>query len=219
VFGDDSLNPIAGRDPITGEEQVDISAFFGAIELSYDRNWFRPRIFFQYASGDDDVQDRDAQGFDAIFDNPNFAGGGFSYWNRLGIPLVGTATALTSRGSFLPSLKTSREEGQPNFVNPGLQQGGVGIDIETTPKLTLIFNGSYLRFDTTETLQALLFQETVDEEIGWDLSAGLIYRPFLNNQFVILGGVAGFLPGLGFRDIYESGQALYGAFTQLTLRW
>jgi hypothetical protein len=27
------------------------------------------------------------------------------------------------------------------------------------------------------------------------------------------------LPGLGFRDIYESGQALYGAFTQLTLRW
>ncbi|HVS16500.1 MAG TPA: hypothetical protein VMV46_21500 [Thermoanaerobaculia bacterium] len=219
VFGDDSLNPIAGRDPETGEEEVDISAFLVAAEFSYDRNWFRPSVFFQYASGDDEIQDRDAEGFDAIFDNPNFAGGGFSYWNRLGIPLTGTLTSLTTRGSFLNSLKTSREEGQPNFVNPGLVQVGAGIEIEVLPKVTTLFNGSYLRFDTTETLQALLFQETVGEEIGFDLSAGLIYRPFLNNQFVILGGIAGLLPGEGFRDIYESGQALYGTFVQLTLRW
>ncbi|HVS64864.1 MAG TPA: hypothetical protein VMT85_15325 [Thermoanaerobaculia bacterium] len=219
VFGDDSLNPIAGRDPATGEEEVDISALFAALELSYDRNWFRPKIFFQYASGDDSVQDRDAEGFDAIFDQPNFGGGAFSYWNRLGIPLAGTLTSLTSPGSFLPALKTSRDKGQPNFVNPGFIQAGLGLDIEVMPKVVTILNGSYLRFDTTETLQALTFQETIDEEIGWDLSAGLIYRPFLNNQMILIGGVSTLLPGRGFRDIFEDGKALYGAFTNLVLTW
>ena len=50
-----------------------------------------------------------------------FAGGGFSFWNRMAIRLAGTGVTLVNRGSLLPDLKTSREEGQPNFVNPGLR--------------------------------------------------------------------------------------------------
>lgn len=219
VTGEDSLNPIAGRDPVTFEEEVDIGAWFAALELSYDRNWFRPKVFAQYASGDDSVQDRDAEGFDAIFDEPNFGGGIFSYWNRLQLPLAGTLVSLTSPGSFLPALKTSKDEGQPNFVNPGLLQVGVGLDIELMPKVTTVFNGSYLRFDTTEILQALLFQETIDEDIGLDLSAGLIFRPFLNNQMILVGGVSGLIPGRGFGDIYESRKSLYSAFANLVLAW
>lgn len=217
VTGDDSLNPIAGEDILGGEAGVDIEALFGALELSIDRNWYRPKLSILYASGDDDPVDRDAEGFDAIFDNPVFAGGGFSFWNRLGIRLAGSGVSLVNRGSLLPSLKTSKEEGQPNFVNPGLQLASAGLDLELTPELKAVLTANYLRFDTTETLELVLFQAPIDEEIGWDLSIGTRWRPFLNNNAILLTGLAAFLPGRGFRDIYESDDALYLAFTNLTL--
>jgi len=218
VTGDDSLNPIAGPGRLPGvEDGVSIEAGMAALELSIDRNWYRPKIGLFYATGDDDPTDRDARGFDAIFDNPAFAGGGFSYWNRLGIRLGGTAVTLVNRGSLLPDLKSSKEEGQPNFVNPGLWLGTVGADFEVTPKLRMVATGNYLRFDTTETLQLLLFQGEVDEEIGWDLSVGARWRPYLNENVVVLGGVAAFLPGDGFRDIYEDGSTLFAAFADLVL--
>jgi len=218
VTGEDSLNPIAGPGRLPGvRDEVDVEAGMAALELSLDRNWYRPKVGFLYASGDDDPVDRDAEGFDAIFDNPAFAGGGFSYWNRLGIRLAGTGVTLVNRGSLLPDLKSSKEEGQPNFVNPGLWLGTVGVDLEVTPKLRMVATGNYLRFDTTETLQLLLFQGDVDEEIGWDLSVGARWRPYLNENVVVLGGVAAFLPGDGFRDVYEDGSTLYAAFTNLVL--
>jgi len=72
VNGHDTKNPIAGR-------SVDIAAYMGALELSYDRDWLRPKISYFHASGDGDPIDGKAHGFDAIFDNPQFAGGGFSF--------------------------------------------------------------------------------------------------------------------------------------------
>jgi hypothetical protein len=188
-----------------------------ALELSIDKDWYRPKIGIFYATGDDDPTDRDARGFDAIFDNPAFAGGGFSYWNRLGVRLGGTAITLVNRGSLLPSLKSSKEEGQPNFVNPGLLLGTAGVDLEVTPKLRMVATLNHLRFDTTETLELLLFQGDLDEEIGWDLSLGGRWRPFLNENVVVLGGAAAFLPGDGFEQIYEDDSALFLAFTNLVL--
>ena len=41
-----------------------------------------------------DPTDDKATGFDAIFDDPNFVGGQFSYWNRQGIRLVSTEVGL-----------------------------------------------------------------------------------------------------------------------------
>ena len=49
-------------------------------EVSMDLDWLRPRLSGFWASGDRNPQDRFARGFDMIFDNPNFAGGGFSYF-------------------------------------------------------------------------------------------------------------------------------------------
>jgi hypothetical protein len=211
VTGEDSLNPIAGPGRLPGvRDEVDLQAGMVALELSIDRDWYRPKLGFFHATGDDSPVDRDAEGFDAIFDNPAFAGGGFSYWNRLGVRLGGTAVTLVNRGSLLPSLKSSKEEGQPNFVNPGLWLGTAGVDLEVTPKLRMVATGNYLRFDTTETLELLLFQDGIDEEIGWDLSVGARWRPYLNENVVVLGGVAAFLPGEGFRDVYA-------AFTNLVL--
>ncbi|HXU44036.1 MAG TPA: hypothetical protein VN783_00805 [Thermoanaerobaculia bacterium] len=218
VYGRDDLNPIAGPDPkFRGDDAVDVQAFMAALELSLDRDWQRYRIGFFYASGDDRPTDRIARGFDAIFDNPAFAGGGFSFWNRMGIKLAGTGVTLVNRGSLLPDLRSSKEEGQPNFVNPGLALATAGADFEVTPKLKVIATANYLRFAETGTLEAILFQAPIRREIGWDLSVGARYRPFLNNQAIVVAGLAALLPGRGFRDIYERGDALVAAFANLTV--
>ena len=218
VFGTDSLNPIAGPDPrLREEDAVDIGAFQGALELSYDRDWLRPRLAFFYASGDHDPRDRDARGFDSIFDSPNFAGGGFSFFNRLGIRLPSTGVALVERGSLLTSLRSSKDEGQPNYVNPGVQIASIGLDVDVTPRLKAIFTGNYIRLDATEPVEELLFQGDISPELGIDISAGLRYRPFLSQNFVIVGGAAAFVPRAGFVDIYERSTTLYHVFTNVIL--
>jgi hypothetical protein len=220
VFGRDSLNPIAGQDPeLRRGDAVRISAGMAAVELSYDRDWLRPRIGLFYATGDRHPRDRSARGFDAIFDSPAFAGGGFSFFNRLGIRLSGTGVALVERGSLIPSLRSSKDEGQPNYVNPGLQLLTAGLDMEMTPRLKAILTGNYIRFDATEPLEEVLFQGNISRELGTDLSAGLRYRPFLNNNVVLVGGLATLLPGQGFKDIYETDDPLYHAFMNLILQF
>ncbi len=221
--GHDNLNPIAGRQLVLRdgellfEEEVDVQAAMAALELSMDRDWYRPKIAIFYATGDDDLNDRDAEGFDAISDRPNFAGGGFSFWNRMAIRLAGTGVTLVNRGSLLPDLKTSREEGQPNFVNPGLRLASLGLDMELTPKLKTITTVNYVSFDETEVVEGLLFQAPIDRELGWDVSVGARWRPYLNQNVVVLGGVAAFRPGRGFRQIFERKSELFHAFTTVTL--
>lgn len=222
VFGKDDLNPIAGPDPRLrpdADDSVDVSAFMAALEVSFDKDWLRPRIAFFYASGDRDPRDRNATGFDSIFDAPTFAGGGFSFFNRLGIRLAGTGVTLVDRGSLLTSLRSSKDEGQPNYVNPGVVIVGPGLDVEVTPRLKAIFTANYIRLDSSEAIEAILFQDDIREELGVDLSVGLKYRPFLTNNVVLVGGAAAFLPGQGFKDIYENGDTLYHVFTNLILQF
>lgn len=218
VFGRDSLNPIAGRDPeLKDGDSVRIGAGMAAIEVSYDRDWLRPRVALFYATGDRDPRDRRARGFDSIYDAPAFAGGGFSFFNRLGIRLAGTGVALVDRGSLLPSLRSSKDEGQPNYVNPGVQIASVGLDADVTPRLKTIFTANYIRLDATESLQEVLFQGRIRKELGTDVSLGLKYRPFLNQNVIVVGGAAAFVPGAGFKDIYENQGTLYHAFANLIL--
>lgn len=218
VTGSDSANPIAGPDPAGGgRDKVDVRAGMAALELSIDRDWWRPRLAYFYASGDGRPTGRTARGFDSIFDDPAFAGGGFSFWNRLGIRLAGTGVALVNRGSLLPDLRSSKEEGQPNFVNPGLHLASAGLDLDLTPKLRVVATANYLRFDRTETLELLLFQAPIHRAIGWDLSLGARFRPLLSNNVVVQAGVAALLPAAGFKDIYEDRGALFAAFSDLVL--
>jgi hypothetical protein len=218
VTGTDSLNPIAGPDPTGGShDQVDIRAGMAALELSVDRDWWRPRLAYLYASGDGNPTGRTARGFDSILDNPAFAGGGFSFWNRFGIRLPDTGVALVNRGSFLPDLRSSKDEGQPNFVNPGLHLLSAGVDADLTPRLRVEATANYLRFDRTEVLELLLFQAPIRRDIGWDLSLGARFRPLLSNNIVLLAGVATLLPGAGFKDIYGDRGPLFGTFADLVL--
>jgi len=218
VAGRDSLNPIAGPDPkLKDRDSVRVSAGMAALELSYDRDWLRPRLGFFYATGDRNPRDRDAHGFDSIYDSTSFAGGGFSFFNRLGIKLAGTGVSLVERGSLLPSLRSSKDEGQPNFVNPGLQLVTAGLDVDVTPRLKAIVTANSIRLDTTKPIEALLFQGNIHKHLGEDISLGLRYRPFLSNNAVVVGGVAAFIPGRGFEDIYENGKTLYHVFTNVVL--
>jgi hypothetical protein len=218
VFGTDELNPIAGPDPnLKAGNAVKIGAGSAALEVTYDHDWLRPRVAFFYASGDKNPRDRNAHGFDSIIDSPEFAGGGFSFFNRLGIRLAGTGVALVERGSLLTSLRSSKDEGQPNYVNPGVQIASAGLDVNVTPRLTAIFTGNYIRLDAVEPIEAILFQGNIHKSIGTDLSAGLRYRPLLNQNVVIVGGTAVLLPGQGFKDIYERDRPLYHVFTNVIL--
>lgn len=186
----------------TGEDS-DIEAFFLAAEPGIDFDWLRLRGSFLYASGDDDPFDDKSQGFSAIFENPQFAGADTSYWIRQGVPLIGGGrVALSQRNAVLPDLRASKEHGQSNFTNPGLWLAGGGVDLDLLPELRLSFNANFLAFSETEVLEVARAQANVDEDIGLDLSAALIWRPFMSQNVVARLSYAQLLSGQGYRDLY-----------------
>lgn len=195
ALGQDQRNPIAGR-------YQRVRAHMAAAEASMDRDFLRFRLSGFFASGDRNPTDNVATGFDAILDDPNFVGGQFSFWNRVGIPLAGTAVGLVQPNSVLPSLRSSKTQGQANFVNPGIVIANGGVDAELTQRIKAIFNANYLRFHHTESLEYLLHQNNIRHGIGWDLSLGVAYRPLLINNLQFTFGASTLLPGQGFRDIY-----------------
>lgn len=196
VLGHDNFNGLAGR-------PVDISAQMAALELSVDRDWVRYKVSFFYASGDSDAEDGTARGFDSILDNPNFTGGPFSYYVRQGFNFGGTAVNLKPRSSLLPNLRSSKSEGQANFVNPGVFLYGLGLELEVTPKLRSFLNANYIHFAETNPLETALVQDDISTGIGFDLSLGFQYRPFLTDNVIISTGFGTLLPGSGYKDIYR----------------
>ncbi|HEY6266655.1 MAG TPA: carboxypeptidase-like regulatory domain-containing protein [Candidatus Acidoferrum sp.] len=204
VVGEDTFNTIAGR-------RVTINAQMAAAEISYDKDWIRYRVSTFYTSGDANPRDSRARGFDSIVDLPNFAGGRFSFWNREGIRLLGSGMLLTTPGSLIPSLRASKEEGQANFVNPGIFLANAGADFEITPKLRGFANFNFLRFERTEPLEFLLFQSPIHHTIGEDFGLGVEYRPPLTENIVLIGGASALQPGQGFKDIYTS-RTLFSLF-------
>jgi len=211
VLGHDTLNPIAGR-------PTDINAQMAAAELSIDKDWVRYRVSGFYASGDKNPRDGTARGFDAIFDDSNFAGGFFSFWNREGLRLTSTGVGLVQGGSLIPSLRSSKIEGQANFVNPGIALINAGTDIDITPKLRGFLNVNFIRFVNTEPLELLLFQSNIHAGVGADSGIGVSYRPPLSENIVITGVVNGFVPFQGFRDIY-TGETLFSVAANVRFRF
>lgn len=211
ALGRDTFNGIAGR-PVT------INAQMAAVELSMDKDWMRFKTSAFYASGSGDPRGGRARGFDAIEDFPEFAGGIFSLWDREGIRLTGAGVTLTPPNSLLPSLRSNKDEGQANFVNPGLLLINAGANFEVTPKLRTFVNVNYLKFERTEPLELLLFQAPIRHSIGWDSSIGVRYRPPLTENISITGGAAALVPGQGLRDIYGS-RTMYSVFTDIRFQF
>lgn len=210
VFGHDTANPIAGR-------AVDISAFMGALELSVDIDWLRPKVSFLYASGDRDPLDGRAEGFDGILDNPFFAGGPSSFYQSQAVRLFGVN--LTSAKSFYNDLAGNKAEGQANYVNPGTMLLNVGVDAEITPKLRASVNANSIWMSDTATLELFLNQQGINSHLGYEANVAVQYRPLLNNNIILTVGGSAFIPGSGFKDIFGSDDTLYQVFTGVTLTY
>lgn len=207
VFGRESHSQLA-------ERAVDISAGMAAAELSYDIDWLRPRVSFFWASGDGNPHDSHAHGFDAIFDNPVFAGSENSYYIGQGIPLIGGGgVALTNRLSLLANLRAGKEQGQSNFVNPGIFLYNVGLDVDVAPKVILSNNINWIEFDEVASIALLRQDGSIDRSVGLDLNSGVQYRPFLNNNVQLKLGAAALFPGQGFKNLYGD-RTLYQVFTR-----
>lgn len=200
-----SLYGAIGRDdhqPLA-QQPNDIRAWFGAAELSRDFSWVRVRATAILASADRDPFDDRATGFDAILENPQIAGADTSFWIRQAVPLIGGGgVALSGRNALLPSLRSSKDQGQSNFVNPGLRLVGVGADVDVSPRWRVLANVSKLDFGDTSSLEVLRNQGRIDADIGVDLSAGLQFRPFMSQNVVFNASLAVLLPGDGFRQLY-----------------
>ncbi len=196
--GGDSQSEISGH-------KAQIRAFFLAAEPSVDIDWLRIRASALYASGDDHPRGRTETGFDAISENPQFAGADTSYWIRQNIPFIGGgAVDLVGRNGLLPDLRSSKDEGQSNFINPGLTLVGIGLDADVLPELRISFNANHLSFNNTAILELLREQSPIHRTIGWDLSGAVTYRPF-DTQNLVLRASTGFLaPGQGFKDLFAS---------------
>lgn len=232
AFGRDSFNPIPAR-----KHPQHIQARMAALELGYEKDWMIFRASGFYASGDGNLNDGRATGFDAIVPNQQFAGGGFlgnpaladrgllnnrfegggtNFLNREFIPLTGTGLALFGPNSLLPAMRAGLFEGQANFVNPGILLVNAGFDAKVTPKLKSILNVNWARFNRTAVLEMLLFQSGIRHAIGVDTGLGLQYRPLLNDNMVVTGGVGALSPGGGFKDIY-AGQTLFTGFVNVRM--
>ncbi|AOL93803.1 hypothetical protein [Porphyrobacter sp. LM 6] len=212
------------RNSIFTGEPADIRAFFGAAELSYDRDWMRFRLSAAWASGDDDPYDGRETGFDAVFENPVFAGADTSYWIRQTIPFAGggRAVSVNGRNGMLNSLRSSKEQGQSNFNNPGLMLLGAGADFDLTPEFRLSANANHLWFENTATLEKLRNEGSIPRDIGWDLSTAAIWRPKATQNIVFRLSAATLLSGGGFRDLFDSrggGSAYYSVLANAILTY
>jgi len=194
------------RNSFFTDRPADIDAQFAAVEASYDKDWMRFRLSGAYASGDSDPYDDKQGGFDAIFENPVFAGADTSYWIRQTIPFAGGGRAISvnGRNGLLNSLRSSKEQGQSNFNNPGLMLLGMGADFDLTPEFRLSANANHLWFENTSNLEVLRNEGSIPRDIGFDLSAAAIWRPKATQNIVMRLSAATLVAGDGFKDLFDN---------------
>ncbi|MFL6537795.1 MAG: hypothetical protein ACJ8JD_06395, partial [Chthoniobacterales bacterium] len=164
--------------------------------------------------GDDSPKDGTAKGFDTILDRPFFIGGPFSFYAHQGFNLGGTLVNFKQRDSLVIDFRSSKTEGQPNFVNPGAAIVGYGLDADITPKLKGFLNVNYIWTPTTEVTQQVLFTNKASNDIGLDCSIGFQWRPLLTDNIVISAGAGFLVPGQGYKDIYRANTRPVPGFPQ-----
>jgi hypothetical protein len=201
------------RNSVFTNKPADIQAWFAAVEPSYDFDWIRVRGSALFASGDKHPFDNKETGFDAIYENPQFAGADTSYWIRQSIPFVGggRAIGINGRNGVLNDLRSSKDEGQSNFNNPGTILLGAGTDMDLTPRLRWTVNVNHLWFENTAVLQTLRNEGSIPNSLGWDYSTSVIWRPKMTQNLILRGSIAVFQPNSGFNDLFSnsSGDSRY----------
>jgi hypothetical protein len=232
AFGRDDQNPIPAA-----KRAQHINAQLAAFEVGYEKDWMEYKASVFYTSGDKNLNDGHANGFDGIVPNQQFAGGGFlgnpsladrgllnsafagggiNFLNREAVPLTGTALTLFGPNSLMPTMRAGLFEGQSNFVNPGILLFNAAFIAKVTPKMKAIVNANYAKFNQTEVLQSVLFQSPIHHAIGLDTGIGAQYRPLLNDNITVTAGFGTLAPGRGFKDLY-TGRTLFSGFVNLRM--
>ncbi len=212
LFGDETTG-------LYNVDESEIDAYFFAGELSMDFDWIRVRLSGLYASGDDDAFDNKSNGYDAIVENPQFAGADSSFWIRQAVPFIGGGgVALSGRNGILNSLESSKDQGQSNFTNPGIVLIGLGTDMDILPEFRLSTNFNKLYFDETNVLEVARNQGSISSDIGWDLSVSAIYRPKFSQNIVFRLSGAALVPGDALKDLYGN-KTLYSVLGNLILTY
>jgi hypothetical protein len=207
ALGHDQFNPIAKR-PVT------IDAQFAALEVAYQMDWFFPKVSAMYASGDRNPKNGRATGFDSVFDNPNFAGDGFSFLNREAVAPKGVILANTF--SFLPDLRTKAND-PVNFVNPGLVLLNTGFNANLTTRLQYQANLNWYHLADSEPVETLAKKAHVGGNIGTEINMGLVYKPLIVDNLIIQFGASVLRPGDTIKDLNGGDRdKLYTVFTAIT---
>jgi hypothetical protein len=205
AVGHDSRNPIAGR-------SVDVNAQMAALEVAYPVDWWKVVASGLYASGDGSAGNSSGNGFDGVFDNPDFSGGAFGFWDRSNFVIGGRR--LKNGNSFYPNLRTKNFDA-PNFVNPGLLLLHAGWEGTLTNEWSVFADLLWLRFVDTSSLEVQFGKNSIGSDIGLDGALAAQYRPFGIDNIVLTGGVSALVPGNGLRDI-AGGATLLGVFVAAT---
>jgi hypothetical protein len=186
-----------------------ISAWFAALELSRDFDWIRPRLSLLYGSGDRNPFDKKATGFDAIVENPQFAGADTSYWIRQAVPLVGGGGVTLSGSNGILNDLRSGNDSQSNFTNPGIVLAGIGADMDILPTLRLSLNFNDLSFVDPAVVEVARAQGGLSKHIGEDLSAALTYRPLMSQNIVVRTSYAKLISGKGYGSLFPNSDPGY----------
>jgi len=215
AIGKDDRNPFS-------QQPADISAFYGVGEVSRDFDWFRVRGTALFATGDKNPYDGKENGFDAILENPQIAGADTSFWIRQAVPLIGGGgVALSGRNGVLASLRSSKDQGQSNFTNPGVALIGIGADFDVSPRWRVIGNLNQLWFANTTVLSVLRNQGSIDRNLGTDVSVAVQYRPLFTQNIVLNASAAALVAGKGLRQLYDtdSGKTQYSILFNVLLTY
>lgn len=213
AFGNESPGTFVDHDS-------DISAAFGALEVSYDFDWLRVKATGVFGSGDSDPFDDRSTGFDAIFENPLIAGADSSFWIRQAIPLIGGGrVTISGQNGMLNSLRPNKGQGQSNFTNPGVVMFGLGADADLTPKLRASVNLNQLFFVDTAVLEATRNQDEIRRRIGVDASLAFIYRPLTSQNIIFRLTGSLLVPQQGYKDLFGSDEIPYSIFANLVLAY
>ena len=190
------------RNNIFTNRPADIRAWFVAAEPSYDIDWLRIRLSGLYASGNHNPRGNTETGFDAILQNPQFAGADTSYYISQSLPFVGGGgVGLNGPNGLLLDLRSSKDEGQSNFNNPGTALLGIGADADVLPQLRVTANVNHVWFADTAVISALRQQGPVSNNLGWDYSIATIWRPRQTQNIIFRLSGSVFVPESGFNSL------------------
>ena len=212
ALGRDEMNPIAQR-------AVDVNAQFAALEVTRPTDWYTPRVSIMYESGAKNPRGGTATGFDAVSDNPNFAGNNFSYLGRE--QEQGRGIQIKNFNSFTPNLRNRFFDAE-NFVNPGLLALTAGFDTTLTTQVNAFFNYNYFQFVQPAAIEAAIAEKgggnlSIAKDLGQDITLGVNYRPLIVNNVTCNIGTTGFFQGKGFQAISGNNAVLFTHFANLVL--